>query len=153
VSALTFEGLRDAVLQAGLEIYRATPSEIVIAERVRMHLMDSGVAVAVFDPERAAVGARSALSVTLTVRGQRSDFPEAAPDELFERVRRAVLPATNPRGFAEVANATREVTDPVDHEHVLDVWHELTFAKNVDAIEALIEDVRWALTLPKCIDP
>lgn len=142
-NALTLDGIRDAVLQAGLEIYRITAHEIVIAQRVRMHLMDSGVSVAV---------AEGPL-VSLTVRSQRSDFPESAPEDLFERVRRAVDPSTGPRGFREVATASRAVTDPVDQENVLDVWHELTFAKRVDALDAVIDEVRWALSLPKCVEP
>jgi hypothetical protein len=142
-SALTIEGVREAVLQAGLEIYRATASEIVIAQRVRMHLMDSGVSVAIGEAPR----------VSLTVRSQRSDFPEGEAEDLFDRVRRAVDPSAGPRGFREIATATRAVTDPVDHEHVLDVWHELTFAKHVDALDAVIDEVRWALALPKCIEP
>lgn len=142
-SELTLDGVRQAVLQAGLEIYRVTASEVVIAQRVRMHLMDSGVAVAV----------SQGPTVTLTVRSQRSDFPESAAEDLFERVRKAVDPATGPRGFREVATATRSVTDPVDAENVLDVWHELTFAKRVDALDAIIDEVRWALELPKCVEP
>lgn len=142
-STPTLETLRKAVLDAGLEIYRTTATELVIAERVRMHLMDSGVAVTVAD----------GVLVRLTVRSQRSDFPESAPEDLFERVRRAVDESAGARGFREVATATREVTDPVDREHVLDVWHELTFAKPIDAVDALIEDVRWALAIPKCVDP
>jgi hypothetical protein len=142
-TALTIDGVREAVLGAGLEIYRVTASEVVIAQRVRMHLMDSGVSVAISDGPR----------VSLTVRSQRSDFPDSASEDLFERVRQAVDPSARPRGFLEVATATRAVTDPVDEENVLDVWHELTFAKRVDALEAMIDEVRWALELPKCVEP
>jgi hypothetical protein len=142
-SELTLDGVREAVLRAGLEIYRVTASEVVIAQRVRMHLMDSGVAVAV----------REGPTVTLTVRSQRSDFPESPAEDLFDRVRRAVDPSAGPRGFREVCTTTRSVTDPVDDENVLDVWHELTFAKRVDAVEAIIDEVRWALALPKCVEP
>ena len=144
-NALTLDGLREAVLHAGLEIYRTTAHEIVIAQRIRMHLMDSGVSV--------AVAPLDGPLVSLTVRSQRSDFPESAPEDLFERVRRAVDPSTGPRGFREVATASRSVTDPVDAENVLDVWHELTFSKRVDALEAMIDEVRWALALPKCVEP
>ena len=142
-AALTIDGVREAVLKAGLEIYRVTASEVVIAQRVRMHLMDSGVSVALNDGPL----------VSLTVRSQRSDFPDSASEDLFERVRQAVDPCAGPRGFREVATATRSVTDPVDEENVLDVWHELTFAKRVDALEAMIDEVRWALELPKCVEP
>jgi len=33
------------------------------------------------------------------------------------------------------------------------VWHELTFAKDIAALDAMIDDVRWALRVPKCVDP
>jgi hypothetical protein len=135
--------LKQAMVDAGLEIYRANGSEIRIAERVRVHLMDSGVCISLKD------GAR----VHLTIRGQRSDFPGASADDLFAKVRSAVQSSVEAQGFKEVTAATREITDPVDANHVLDVWHELTFAKDVDALDVMIDDVRWALRVPKCVDP
>lgn len=143
MSAFTADRLKQAMVDAGLEIYRANGSEIRIAERVRVHLMDSGVAISLSD------GAR----VHLTIRGQRSDFPGASADDLFAKVRNAVRSVVEAQGFREVNAATREITDPVDANHVLDVWHELTFAKDIDALDAMVDDVRWALRVPKCVDP
>src|SRR5262245_33420443 len=98
-----------------------------------MHLMDSGVAVSL----------RSSPQVLLTVRSQRSDFPGAPAELLFDKVRSAVGKAAEERGFSELSAITRDITDPVDESHVLDVWHELTLAKETDDVEALIADVRW----------
>jgi hypothetical protein len=142
VSALTIERLKQAVLEAGLEIYRISGSEIRVAERVRMHLMDSGVTVC----------ERSQPLVSLTVRSQRSDFPTMPAEELFLKVRDSLLESAHARGFREVSAIARDITDPVDHSHVLDVWHELTYTKEVSDLDALIEDVRWALHVPKCVN-
>ena len=87
------------------------------------------------------------------VRSQRSDFPAAPAEQLFERVRDSIGQNASAHGFSEVRAETRNITDPVDDSHVLDVWHELTFAKGGQSIDQLIEDVRWALRVPKCIDP
>lgn len=143
VDALNLDRLKQAVLDASLEIYRVSGSEIRIAERVRMHLMDSGVAVIL----------QSTALVTLTVRSQRSDFPTARAEQLFERVREAIGQRAATRGFRELRAETRNITDPVDDSHVLDVWHELTFAKDGQSIDGIIDDVRWALGVPKCVDP
>lgn len=143
MEALTLDRLKQAVLDAGLEIYRINGAEIRIAERIRMHLMDSGVALSV-EPH---------ALVMVTVRSQRSDFPAEPEDLLFEKVRAAVAADAQARGFRELTANTRDITDPVDDTHVLDVWHELTFAKDAQSLDGLIEDVRWALRLPKCIDP
>lgn len=142
VSTLTIDHLKQAVLDAGLEIYRVHGAEVRIAERVRMHLMDSGV----------TVGVRVRPQVSLTVRSQRSDFPTMPADDLFQKVRDSLRKNAEDRGFHEVGAAARDITDPVDPSHVLDVWHELIFAKEVQDLEALIEDVRWALQVPKCVD-
>jgi hypothetical protein len=135
--------LKQAVLDAGLEIYGSSAGELRIAERVRMHLMDSGVTVSLHSDPR----------VTLTVRSQRSDFPTEPESELFDKVRGSIGVAILQRGFHEVRAQTRDITDPIDESHVLDVWHELTFAKEVESLDAAIDDLVWALKVPKCIDP
>jgi hypothetical protein len=139
---ITLDRMKQAMLDAGIEVYRIEDGEIRLAERVRMHLMDSGV----------AVSTQGAANVKLTVRSQRSDFPASAPDELFRMVRTAMQERTATRGFREVFATVRDITDPVDATHVLDTWHEVTFNKEVPGLEALIDDVRWALDVPKCID-
>lgn len=143
MNTLTLDTMKQAMLDAGLEVYRVEGREIRLAERIRMHLMDSGVAVSADGPAR----------VQLTVRTQRSDFPSAAADEHFQIVRSAMQDKAETRGFVEVMAAVRPITDPVDGSNVLDVWHEVTFNKEVPELDALIDDVRWALEVPKCIDP
>jgi hypothetical protein len=135
--------LKQAVLDAGLEIYGSSAGEIRIAERVRMHLMDSGVTVTLHSNPR----------VTLTVRSQRSDFPTEPESELFDKVRGSIGQTILQRGFREVRAQTRDITDPIDESHVLDVWHELTFAKEAETLEVVIDDLVWALKVPKCVDP
>lgn len=142
-SDLTLEALSHAVIAAGLEIYRAERAEIRIAQRVRMHLMDSGVTVLLTPAPR----------VCVTVRAQRSDFPTESATELLSRVRDALRTATAERGFAEADAQSRDIENPADTEDVLDVWHELTYSKPFGDATTMIAEVRWALAVPKCIDP
>jgi len=142
VSSPTPESVKEALVAAGLEVYRTDGHRITLAERVRLHLMDSGVRVDVAGP-----------AVSFTVRSQRSDSPTASAADLFERVRESMASTVDARGFVEVNEQTREVTDPVDETHVLDVWHELTYEKPAGSMEQIVEDVRWALALPKCVTP
>ena len=77
---LTIQSIQQALASAGVEIYRTDDHELQIAERVRLHIMDSGVRVVM----------RDGLAVQFTARTQRSDAPSAQPDELFRRVREEV---------------------------------------------------------------
>lgn len=140
---MTLETLSEAVVKAGLEIYRADRSEIRIAERVRMHLMDSGVVISL----------SPALRVLVTIRAQRSDFPMASEGELFELVRAALSGATAARGYDEANAAARDIVNPGDASDVLDVWHELTYQKAIADLAMLISEVQWALSVPKCVEP
>jgi hypothetical protein len=143
VSNATIDNLKRTLQDAGLEIYRIEGDVIRVAERVRMHLMDSGVALTV----------GSAPRVSLTIRSQRSDFPSASADELFDRVRATFGGVIAERGYTEVSAKTRNVTNPVDDSQLLDVWHEVTFERQVDDASELVDDVRWALGVAKCVDP
>jgi hypothetical protein len=140
---MTLETLSEAVVNAGLEIYRADRAEIRIAERVRMHLMDSGVVISLSPAPR----------VLITVRAQRCDFPMASEGELFQVVRAALSDATAARGYDESSAAARDIVNPGDATDVLDVWHELTFQKSIGDLATLISEVQWALTVPKCVEP
>lgn len=140
---MTLETLSEAVVKAGLEIYRADASEIRIAERVRMHLMDSGVTIAL----------APAVRVLVTVRTQRSDFPMSSESEQLDRVRAAWSAATQARGYDEAKAASRDILNPGDETDVLDVWHELTYQKAIGDLSTLISEVQWALTVPKCVEP
>jgi len=140
---LSPESLQRAVEEAGLEIYRLEPHELRVAQRVRMHLMDSGV----------AIGLAASTTVRITVRGQLSDFPGMPPVELFSRVREELKPRAEARGYREVHVEARHIYNPADDSEILDVWHELTFEKAVPDLVAMIAEVQWALGVPKCIDP
>lgn len=137
----TTESIRSALEAADLEIYQTEGDTVRLAERVRFHMMDSGVYV------RADAG----VTCGLTVRAQRSDFPQATEDELFERVRSAVASDATSRGFREVRATPVNVNDPVDETKVLDVWFEITLEKNAEAPEALVDDLRWALGVDKYV--
>lgn len=141
VDPMTLESVRGALLEAGLEVFRIQEQSVHLAERVRSHLMDAGVRV------RCA----RKLGVDVTVRAQSSDFPTDDPNEIFDRVREAVGANARANGFEETDARPREIRDPVDHTRLLDVWYELTFSKEADA-QSLLEDVRWALRLPKCVE-
>lgn len=130
-----------ALSQAGVEVYRIVGSQIEIAERVRLHIMDSGV--------RIELGHE--LQVFFRARSQRSDYPHMSSDELLALVRGAIGAPAVTQGFVEQETASREIRDPTSHEQVLDVWHEVTFAKRSASVSALIEDVQWALQLDKYI--
>jgi hypothetical protein len=124
-----------------MEIYRAEAQEIQIAERVRLHIMDSGVRVRLGD----------FAAVAFTARSQKSDFPNARPDDLFEKVRGLIGTAASPRGYVEAGASTVEVKDPVDESRVLDVWHEITYEKPAGDVQAIVDEVRWALEIEKYV--
>jgi hypothetical protein len=141
VSELDLDAVQLALTQAGVEVYRAEPGEIQIAERIRLHIMDSGVRL------RVAEG----YAVRFTARSQRSDFPHVPADELFHRVRTAVGSDATQRGYAEAAAVTVEVKDPVNDAKILDVWHEVTFEKTTTDLQEAIDEIRWALDVDKYI--
>ena len=140
---LTIEDIEQALTNAGVEIYRSAGDELRIAERVRLHIMDSGVRVV----------ARSGLTIQFTARAQRSDAPSVPSEELFAQVRQAIGGQASARGYEEAGSEIVEVKDPVDEGRVLDVWHEVTYRKPLDDVNATVEEVRWALGLDKYVRP
>jgi hypothetical protein len=134
--------VKDELVKAGVEIYRTIPpEEIQIAERVRLHIMDSGI--------RVRLGGE--LIVAFTARAQRSDFPSVAADQLFAKVRTSLGDGALERGYAEEGSQTIEVRDPMDDKRVLDTWHEVTYVKTLETFDATLDEVRWALSLEKCV--
>ena len=140
---LTIQSIQQALASAGVEIYRTDDQELQIAERIRLHIMDSGVRVVV----------RDELAVQFTARTQRSDAPSAHSDELFRRVREEVGEQAGSRGYLESNAEVVEVKDPVDEARVLDVWHEVTYRKPLQAVDDAVTEVRWALHLEKYVRP
>ena len=140
---LTIQDIQRALSDAGVEIYRADDRELQIAERVRLHIMDSGVRVVL----------NGGLIVQFTARTQRSDAPSAHAEQLFGRVREEVGAQAGSRGYEESRAEIVEVKDPVDEVRVLDVWHEVTYRKPLAAVADAVTEVRWALDLEKYIRP
>jgi hypothetical protein len=138
--------LKAELASAGIEIYRTKKSEIQIAERIRLHIMDSGVRLQIVEAPEA-----DPLRVLFTARAQRSDFPQSQPDSLFEKVRTAIGPTALSRGFAEVSAGSVEVKDPMDDARVLDVWHEVTYEKPAGDTQSALDEIRWALNLERYV--
>ncbi len=138
---LTMREIQQALTEAGLEIYRAEDDELSIAERVRLHLMDSGVKVT----------GRSGVTVRFTARSQQSDAPSASPEQLVQLVREHVGRAARERGYEESLCQSVDVRDPVDESKVLDVWHEVTYEKALTQPAEAVDEVRWALELDKYV--
>ena len=140
---LTIQDIQQALSDAGVEIYRTDDRELQIAERVRLHIMDSGVRVVL----------NGGLVVQFTARTQRSDAPSAHAEDLFRRVREEVGEQAGTRGYQEAHAEIVEVKDPVDEARVLDVWYEVTYRKPLAAIADAVAEVRWALNLEKYVRP
>lgn len=141
MTAPTIEVARAAITNGGLEVFRVKDETIQLAERVRSHLMDAGVSVSFGEQP----------SVQFIVRAQNSDFPGCAPEEMFGRVRHAVAGSAAARGFTESDQRCRQIHDPVDDSRVLDVWYELTFTKAAHELTQLMDDLRFALSVKKCV--
>lgn len=137
------QSIQQALAGAGVEIYRMDDDELQIAERIRLHIMDSGVRVVVED----------GLAVQFTARTQRSDAPSAQSDELFRSVREEIGQKAGDRGYEEFHAEVVEVKDPVDDARVLDVWYEVTYRKALRQPEEVVSEVRWALDLEKYVRP
>ena len=142
MNATDLQAVKRELVKAGLEIYRTKPSELEIAERVRLHIMDSGVRV------------RNNLSVVFTGRTQRSDFGAGiSTEQLCERVRDAIGQQAQDRGYVEEAAHLVEVKDPMDDQRVLDTWHEVVYVKEAGHVDGVVEEVRWALSVEKFVAP
>jgi hypothetical protein len=141
ISLPTLERAQAALVARGVDILRADANEIALAKRVRSHLMDAGVSV--------QFGAEP--NVRFVVRAQSSDFPGAGAKQLYEKVRGEISASARAQGFEEVAQHPRELHDPGDASRVLDVWYELTYAKPLRDADSWLDDIRWAMSVSKCI--
>jgi hypothetical protein len=136
--------VKERLVAAGIEVYRTRQAEIHVAERVRLHIMDSGV--------RLQIGEE--LRVSFTARSQRSDFPEDASEpELFARIRSTIGPGAAERGYEETWFGTTPVADPQDDAKILDVYHEVTWSKPASDEDSAIDEIRWALGLERYVPP
>jgi hypothetical protein len=141
VNVPSLEATRAAIVANGIEVFRVKDEAIQLAQRVRSHLMDAGVSVSFNKTPR----------IHFTVRVQNSDFPGTSADEMFSKVRKEIAERAQTHGFDESDSRCRKIHDPVDNTHVLDVWYELTFSKPALELTQLMEDVRWALSVSKCV--
>ena len=138
---LTPPSVKTALVAQGIEVYRVQGDVVEVAERVRLHLMDSGI--------RVVTGANA--QVRFTARTQRSENQHLSPEAQFERVRAAVGALAAAEGWHEVEAASKEVLDPVDHTKVLDVFFEVTYARDVAADDEATSAVQWALGIEKYV--
>ena len=130
--------IKQALLNAGFEIYQTRGDVVHLAERVRENLlMDSGIRVHT-----------AQLGIVFTVRAQQSDFPGDTRDLLFERARRLGEIATA-RGFCETETRVTPILDPGDGTRTLDTCYEVSFRKDVSDVTAALEELRFALLLEK----
>ena len=135
MSSSDLQQVKKSLLEAGLEIYRTQLTEIQVAERIRLHIMDSGIRVRLSE----------SMAVTFTARSQRSDFPSVEPGQIFEKVRATIGQQALERGYREESTQTIEVKDPMDDARVLDTWHEITYSKPVEGTDSAVDEIRWAL--------
>lgn len=141
METLTAPSVKIALVAAGVEVYRVVGDVVEVAERVRLHLMDSGIRVVTGpSPE-----------VRFTARTQRSENHLLSPEAQFDRVRAAVGPLAVVEGWREVEAASKDIHDPVDHKKVLDVFFEVTYARNVSGLPDVTTAVQWALGIEKYV--
>jgi hypothetical protein len=120
---------------AGLEVYRTTGQEVIIAERVRDNLiLDSGVRVRAGNP----------MEVRIVMGLRRGQYPNESDEQVFARLRQLASPALE-RGFVEKQTGTAPVSDPADAKKTLDTFFELTLVKEEPEVQGMLEHVRFAL--------
>lgn len=142
-SSLSPQELKKALIAAGLEVYRTTSDEVVLADRVRENLiMDSGVRVKVGQP----------IEVSVVLRVRRAHFPNEAENALFDHVRGLGSNIVE-KGFAERETRVTPVSDPADSGRLLDTFYEVVFTRPADQLEQAIECVRYALEVAKSAEP
>ncbi|MFZ5895999.1 MAG: hypothetical protein ACOY0T_33390 [Myxococcota bacterium] len=135
--------MKKALQAEGFEIYRTTPTEVMLADRVRDNLlMDSAVAVR---PGEEFV-------VSVIVRAQSSDFPGEGESALYTRARRCAEPVQQ-RGFRETKTQVVPVYDPGDRSRTLDTWYEVRFERNASDLSHAVTELRAAMALEKCARP
>jgi len=135
----TPQTLKKSLVADGFEVYRTSPSLIILADRVRDNLlMDSGVAVVHGEP----------LVIRITLRARAAEFPGDGEQVLYDRARALADPMTA-RGYGEVGCTAVPVMDPGDPTRTLDTWYEVTYERRVGDESELHPELRFALSLAK----
>lgn len=130
--------IKQALKNAGFEVYRTKGAVVHVAERVRENLiMDSGVRI---DGEGGMV--------SFYTRAQKGDFPGEGADELFARARKLGAEALD-NGFREARSFVTEVPDPGDPDVTLDHWYQVQYERPVESVDDALEQVRFAFGLDK----
>ena len=132
---LTPQEIKQSIVAAGLEVYRTTGQEVIIAERVRDNLiLDSGVRVRAGKP----------MEVRIVMGLRRGQYPNESDEQVFARLRQLAAPAMG-RGFAEVQTGQSPVSDPADSKRTLDTFFELILGKQEPEVPAMLDLLRFAL--------
>jgi hypothetical protein len=132
--------LKKSLLAQGFEIYRTSPDQIALADRVRDNLlMDAGVSVRVAE-----------LAVRVVLRAQAGDFPGEGAEQLYERVR-TLAQAPVEHGYREIGCNEVPVPDPGDRSKTLDVWYEVTLERTLGSDTELAAELRYALSVEKTV--
>jgi hypothetical protein len=135
----TLAELKKILRDKGFEIYRTTPTEVVLAERVRENLlMDSGVAARGGDDP----------GVRVVMRAEGSKFPSQNPDQLWAHARDLAKAALD-AGYREVDARVTKIQDPSDPERTLDTWYEIWLERSVSDDAELLRELTVALGLHK----
>jgi len=135
--------IKQSLVGAGLEVYRTTGQEVIVADRVRDNLiLDSGVRV------RAAQAAGDAMEVRLIMGLRRGQYPNESDEQVFGRLRQLASGALA-RGFIEERAGMAPVTDPADVQRTLDTFFEIVLVKHERDVAALLDLVRFALDVAK----
>jgi hypothetical protein len=142
VPEFNVKDLKRALVGAGFEVFRVRDDEVHLAERQNVQLMEAGVRA------RAAGSPR----VLVVARAQRNDAPSLSEQALYEliRARNAGMVSA---GYRETAAIAREIRSVSDHDHVLDVWYEVTFERPVESIEEAVDEVRRAMETERYVVP
>ena len=139
---LNVKDLKRALVSAGLEVFRVRDDEVHLAERQNVQLMEAGV--------RARAGATP--RVTVIARAQRNDAPAQTESALYDLIRGRstdLLAA----GYQEVGAVRREIRNVSDDSHILDVWYEVTFVRDVDSLDEAVLEVQRALKAERYVVP
>lgn len=132
--------LKTLIQDAGFEIYRTKDDTLMLAERVRVHLMDSGINVS------------TSGRIEFVVRAQRSDHPERSPVDQFAALEDRTGSLAMNRGYDLVSSSEVDVRDNHDSARLLDVWYELRFGRDVEA-SSIVEELRWVFSIERFVGP
>jgi hypothetical protein len=136
---LTPQQIKQTLIEAGLEVYRTTGEEVIVADRVRDNLiLDSGVRVRAGDP----------MEVRLIMGLRQTQYPNESDEQLFDRLRELAAAAVG-RGFAEISTGTAAVNDPSDAKKRLDTFFELILSKREGDRTTMLELVRFGVDIAK----